>query len=336
LGTRYRSWLAAEDPPPPPVVTRAPADGASITTAKSWFKWTTKTNSFLSDYRLVVAETPDFSRPLIEISGIKQNRFALDAAQKQRLAPGHWQYWKILSRNASGETDGVRPPARFKLDPALAATANDLSNGSAEGPGGVLVKAALRGSPQAEFGQLKRESGFQSAVGPDGQPGHATELNGQNQMLIYDLEEFPDENYSMAVWVRFTQFPENHLGQIFSAWAAPLDDPLRVCINKGKLFARIEAQQGFSTKGVTIEVGRWYHLAAVKSDGQLILYVDGKVRETATAPQFIASAAKSLALGGNPNFSGNEFLAAQFADFAFCGRALTAEEVASLAEARGK
>jgi len=335
LGTRYRSWLAAENPPPPPVVTRTPADGASITTSKSWFKWTTKTNSLLSDYRLLIAETPDFARPLIEISGIKQNRFVLDADQKQRLAPGRWQYWKIISRNAHGESESVRPLARFKLDPTLAPAADDLSNGSTEGPGGVLVKAALRGSPQPEFGQLKRESGFKPAAGPDGQPGHAAELNGQNQMLIYALEEFPDENYSMAVWVRFTQLPENHLGQIFSAWAASMDDPLRVCLDKGKLFARIEAQQGFSTKGVAVEAGRWYHLATVKADGQLILYVDGKVRETATAPQFISSMAKGFALGGNPNFSGNEFLAAQFAGFAFFGRALSAQEVASLAAERG-
>src|SRR5207253_3662593 len=114
-----------------------------------------------------------------------------------------------------------------------------------------------------------------------------------------------------------------------------LDDPLRVCIDKGNLSARIEAQQGFSTKGVAIEAGRWYHVAAVKSDGQLILYLDGKVREAATAPQFIASAAKSFALGGNPNFSGNEFLAAQFAGFAFYGRALSAQEVAALIAERG-
>jgi len=217
----------------------------------------------------------------------------------------------------------------------LTPTSEDLSDARVEGPSGVLVKAALRGSSQAEFGQRKRETGFKPAVGPDGQPGHATELNGQNQMLIYALEEFPDENYSMAVWVRFTQLPENHLGQIFSAWAAALDDPLRVCIDQGKLFARIEAQQGFSTKGVAIEAGRWHHVAAVKADGQLILYVDGKSRETTTAPQFITSAAKSFALGGNPNFSGNEFLAAQFAGFAFYGRALSAQEVAALTAERG-
>ena len=32
--------------------------------------------------------------------------------------------------------------------------------------------------------------------------------------------------------------PEGHVGQIVSAWAVSMDDPLRVCVEKGKLFAR--------------------------------------------------------------------------------------------------
>jgi hypothetical protein len=39
-------------------------------------------------------------------------------------------------------------------------------------------------------------------------------------------------------------------------------------------------------------------------------------------------------LGGNPHFSGNEFLAARFADFRFYAKALSPDEVKALAGAR--
>lgn len=330
-GTRYRSWLPALHPPPPPVVTRVPADGASIPSSKSLFKWTTRTNSLLSDYRLVIAETTDFAQPVVELKDLTQNRVSIVAAKKQRLAPGRWYYWKIVARNPHGETESVRPHARFKVDPTQAATPEDLSDGNPEGPGGVLVKAALRGDPKPEFGLLKRASDFQPAAGPKAQPGQAVALNGNGQMLVYAIEEFPDENYSMAAWVRVTNFPEKRLGQIFSAWAGPMDDPLRVCVENGKLFARIEAQQGFTTPGVAIEIGRWHHVAVVKTGSQLVLYLDGKARESTAVPPFVNSAARNFALGGNPNYSENEFLAAELADFAFYGRALTAQEVAEQA-----
>ena len=330
-GTRYRSWLTAEDSPPPPVVTRTPADGATIPTAKSPFKWTTKTNSMLSEYRLVVSDMPDFSRTQIELGGITQNRCVVDETEKRKLSPGRWYYWKVISHNQHGETGDVQPTARFKVDPSLSPPPEDLSGGNAEGPGGVLLRAALHGGPKPEFGQLKRATDFKPATGPDHQPQHAVALNGQAQMLIYGIEEFPDENYSMAVWVKISALPENHPGQIFSAWAVPMDDPARICVEQGKLFARVESQQGFSTEGVAIEAGRWHHVAVVKSGSQLTLYLDGKARGSVGVPAYLNSAARSVALGGNPNYSGNESLAAEFSAFAFFNRALTEEEINALA-----
>ena len=138
----------------------------------------------------------------------------------------------------------------------------------------------------------------------------------------------------MAVWVKINALPENRTGQIFSAWAVPMDDPLRVCIEKGRLFARIEAQQGFSTEGAGIDTGRWHHIAAVKSGSRLTLYLDGKARGSVGVPAYINSVARSIALGGNPNYSGNEFLAAEFAGFDFYNRVLTLEEINATAARR--
>jgi hypothetical protein len=80
-----------------------------------------------------------------------------------------------------------------------------------------------------------------------------------------------------------------------------------------------------------MEAGRWYHVAAVKRGGTLTLFLDGKPVGSCAAPEFTTTLAKDCALGGNPHFSGNEFLAARFADFSFFARALTAEEIQGMA-----
>jgi len=46
----------------------------------------------------------------------------------------------------------------------------------------------------------------------------------------------------------------------------------------------------------------------------------------------IFTGSKAVALGGNPRFSGNEFLKAEFRDFKFYERALSEEEVKKLGE----
>ena len=48
-------------------------------------------------------------------------------------------------------------------------------------------------------------------------------------------------------------------------------------------------------------------------------------------PEVLTTSARDCALGGNPHFGGNEFLAATIADFGFWNRAFTAEAVAKLA-----
>jgi hypothetical protein len=134
--------------------------------------------------------------------------------------------------------------------------------------------------------------------------------------------------------VRFTALPSNHLGQVISAWCAPMDDPLRLCVEQGKLFARIEAGQNYSTTGVLVQPGRWYHLAAVKSGSRLTLFLDGSAVASVSVPAFLRSNARDFALGGNPHFGGNEFLQARLAEFAFYERSLSSNEVAQIAKGK--
>ena len=326
-GTRYRSWLPATRTPPAPPVTQVPADSASISTSKALFRWTKSGRDDPARYRLEIAGTNDFTRLEVEITDISSNRVVLTAAQLKPLAPERWHFWRVIASNSHGQTESIAPPARFRMEPTLPPY-EEASNQT--GPDGMLIDAPLRGEPRPKFGTLRSAVAFTAADGPDGQADPAVELDGVKGLLSYAVEEFPVEEYSVSVRVRLTAQPEGHLGQIFSAWAGPMDDPLRLCVDKGKLHARIEAGRGFSTEGVPIEVGEWRHIAAVKEGTTLTLYVDGAVRATASVPAEFHSAARDMALGGNPRYTGNEFLAARFTGFTFHARALSAREVSAL------
>ena len=150
-------------------------------------------------------------------------------------------------------------------------------------------------------------------------------------MLMYAVPAWPEEDYTVAVRVRLDEMPKGRLGQIFSAWAAAMDDPLRLVVEQGKLFARIESGGVFGTPGVPIDAGRWHHVCAVKRGETLALFLDGQPAGSCAAPRFTTTAARECALGGNPHFSGDESLTATFADFGFWERALSAEELQRLA-----
>ena len=146
-------------------------------------------------------------------------------------------------------------------------------------------------------------------------------------MLVYAVPAWPEEDFTVAVRVRIDEMPRGRVGQIFSAWTANMDDPLRLAVEDGKLFARIEAGQVFGTAGTPISTGTWHHVTAVKRGATLKLFLDGQPADSCAAPEFITTATRDCALGGNPKFTGNEFLAAAFADFGLWERALSPAEV---------
>ena len=150
---------------------------------------------------------------------------------------------------------------------------------------------------------------------------------GRDQMLLYSLPAWPEKDFTIVVRVRIDELPTGRIGQVFSAWAAGMDDPLRLVVDNGRLFARIEAGSSFSTPGAVLEPGRWRHVAAARRGATLTLFVDGQAVGSSAAPEFMTTAAHACALGGNPHFKGNEFLAATFADFELWGRGLSDEEL---------
>ncbi len=333
-GTRYRSWLPARNPPPAPVVTLEPRDGAVLPPGAARFRWRrARPDGAAIEYRVEISDSPEFERVLVSSATTKDDRIVLDAKAMESLPRAAWCFFRAISEGPSGKTAGVEPPARFRIDPALP-PASEPAPAAARAAGGVALRALLRGDARPETGELRSAGSFTPSSGPTGAERTAVALDGEKEMLVYDLDGFPWENYSVSVWVNVRRLPEGRLGQVFSAWAAPMDDPLRIVVEGGKLHARIEAGAGHSTPGIAVETGRWHHIAAVKDEDRLILYIDGKERGAANVPFSLDTAARNAALGGNPNYGGKEFLAASFAGLEVVAKALSAAEIEARARKR--
>jgi DUF1680 family protein len=283
LGTRYKSWLPATNIPPAPVVTRFPRDGATIARGTVGFRWTGSPKQNTDFYSLQIGETENFTQPILKTDDLTASQTLVQIADQ--FQPQHPYYWRVVSRNAHGTTASTGPAAVFYIDPSLPLANESLPTR----PSGDIVKATMT-------------NGI---------------LNGLNQKLTYTVGEWPEENYAIELRFKVLSFPANRIGQVFSAWAGAVDDPLRLTIDKGKLFARLEMGGSYTTEGVPVEIGKWYRVKAVKEGSKLRLFLDGKERGSCFVPQFIVTRAKDFALGGNPHYTGNEHLAAEFSEVLF-------------------
>jgi DUF1680 family protein len=316
-GTQYRSWLPTQRPPPSPAFTQRPRDGEHLRPQLTLFQWRGARGRPDLSYRLEIAGDADFSTALLVTNGLTASRTSLDLATLAPT-PGADRWWRVTSVGPNGTSLPDVPAARFTIDPDAPPQA--LPPQVKTGPDGQLVLHSLRSEAKPKFGELISPGlGTQTAEG--------AKLNGRDQMVVYAVPVWPEEDFSVVVTVRVEELPKNRIGQVFSAWAGGTDDPLRLVVDNGKLFARIESGGGSSTPGVPIQVGQWRRVAAVKRGTTLTLFVDGKPVGACAAPEFSTTAAHDFALGGNPHFSGSEFLAATFADFGFWGRALSEQEV---------
>jgi hypothetical protein len=241
-------------------------------------------------------------------------------------------YWKVVARNAAGQTESLPPAKRFRIDPALPSLAADELSEFGEGPDGLIVAADLAGDPKPLRGRLVRAEGHRAAAGPDGKPGGAIQLDGQRGGLVYALRAFPGRDFTLSLWMAYDR-KEDRLGQVVSAWDHGMDDPLRLSVAGGKLSARIEAGANYATDGIALEPATWHHVAVVKTGPRLVLYLDGKPAARMPVPEEIHSAARDFALGANPHFTGvSEHLACRVARMAFYARALTDQEIVERAK----
>ncbi len=330
-GTRHRSWLPVKEPLPPPVAARIPPDGSMVGKAGSWFHWTgpRKTNEAVAAYRLEIARADQPERALLRVEPIMGNRIKLAEPVFDQMEDGAQYTWRVTAISSRGETASVEPSARFQFRKDAPFAERPGLNFASSGPDGMIIDAPLAGSTAPVFGRFLRGNGAPTAGRKE---AGGVVLNG-GEMLVFGVEEFPTEEYSVAAWVKILEKPQGRLGQVMSGWAAGSDDPIRLVIDQGKLFARIESPgRGASTEGVEITMNEWRHVAAVKAGHVLTLFLDGRKRGETTAPAAFSTASREIALGGNPKYAGNEFLRAAFAEFKFYDRALSEPEIKKLAQ----
>jgi hypothetical protein len=325
-GTRYRSWLPAKSPPPPPVFTQMPPDAGRVPVGPVSFQWRGPRTREVS-YRVEFSPDAAFASGAYWSTNLSSTRMTLNTETVAALAKSNSSpiYWRVVSKDTNGESIADVPPAWFKIDPSAPPLV--LPAEPKLGPHGEMIVHSLRGTDAPQFGELKSAK-FSS------RDESGTEVNGRDEMLVYSAPAWPEEDFTVSVRVNIKEHPQRRIGQVFSAWAGGMDDPLRLVVDGGRLFARIEAGGGFSTPGAPVETGRWYSVAATKRGGTLALFVDGRAVGSCTAPEFTATQAQDCALGGNPHFSGNEFLAARFADFHFYAKPLSVEEIQAWSAAR--
>jgi hypothetical protein len=330
----YVTWLPADGILPPAPVTWQPADRSKVGPGAIRFVWRRPAGAAADrKHTVVIADGPDFENVVLR-SAEKTGGWMLvpqEEAKKLKLHTPY--YWKVIARNQHGQSESIPPFKQFAVDPSAPPLVGNWPYGQRESDQ-MITEASLRGDVKPACGALLEAKGWKPAPGPDGTSNGAIELDGNDSMIKYKLLTFPEADYTVSIWVSVTKFPSTNYGQVFSAWAGGMDDPLRLVVQGGKLFARIEAGAGYSTEGFPLEINTWYHVVGVKQGQKLTLYVDGKAHSTANAPLTIVSSADDFAIGGNPNYSGPEFLPAKLADLRFYARALSPDKVKQLHQSK--
>ena len=329
-GTPYAAWLPAVNAPPAPFHLVRPLPGSIVPVAPTRFEWVgfPRPGEGVA-YRLEIARDPEFTEIAAAAESLPRARAILPDAPSDAGT----YYWRVIATNAVSSRVNEGGPWSFSVDPSLPPDPTAVVRELATGPGGVLASAPLAGSGAPSYGELLAAEAIEPCEGPDGSLDGAVRFDGSASMLRYALPHWPEEDYSLAVWVRPGDCSADRLHQIFSAWRRPMDDPLRVYLRRGQLIAGWEANgQGAGTPGIDLPSGEWCHVAVVKAASQLTLYLNGSEAATVRAPAWCLSMAQDFALGGNPHYTGqNEHYAGDLADFALYARALTAEEVAEAA-----
>lgn len=325
-GTEYRSWLPAVNTPPPPFYLTEPRAAARIPAGPSKFGWTGSRRAKDRTYSLVVSPHESMKDPVVRVTGIDRPWHVV----RERLEPGRTYYWQVTATSRGGKCAAKLGPRSFTVDASL-------DNEFVDNPAllefrqdALVASSRLDGNGKPVYGHLAEARNVKAAADRHGKADGAVEFSG-NGMLRYGIPYFPEEDYTLVVWVCPTAIPAKGITQCFSAWRRPMDDPLRVTFQDGKVHARIERNGGWGTKGAPVELSTWIHIAAVKRGATLSLYIDGKLFDSTNAPKLVHSDAKDFALGANPYYSGNEYLTGRIDDFALYAKALSEEEIAAIA-----
>jgi DUF1680 family protein len=338
-GTDYAAWLPVVNADPPPPLLTSPLPDQAVAAGPVLFAWRGRYGAPVGQrtFSLIVSRDALGADVVYRVDDLAEDVHVM----REHLPPGTPYYWQVITRERQRERQRERAndggPRAFGLDPQVPNTAERDQQLYRTGPGQLLAASPLDGNGDTPFGLLESAQGVQPAADRWNRAGKALDFAGEKSGVWYRVAEFPLRDYTFHAWVRPGLLSTDRLQQVFSAWCAGGDDPLRVVLQGNRLFARIEGGQFFSTPGVTVERDRWLHITAVKAGPMLSLFVDGKRQGSVPVPEVLTTGAQGFALGANPHYTGaNECLQGTIDEFAFLARALSAEEIARLFEASNR
>ena len=198
-------------------------DGERVRPGPVQFQWRGPRRNAQISYRLEVANDGGFSNILLTTNVAIGTRQTLDLTTLNG-APGLDRWWRIITLGANGETAADVPAARFRLAPD--SPPQVVPPEVRPGPNGELIVHSLRAEARPSFGEVLSAK-FES------RNAEGVRVNGRDQMLLYSVPAWPEEDFTVAVRVSIEEMPKGRIGQIFSAWAAGMDDPLRLAVDNG-------------------------------------------------------------------------------------------------------
>ncbi|MCP4642020.1 MAG: hypothetical protein GY851_16375 [bacterium] len=322
-GTEFVGWLPSANPLPCAVPLLLPEDKAAGAPGPVLFRWGAYTGS--SDtFELVVARDPELKDVVIQHGASGSH-----AVIEEKLADDGVYYWTVRSTNENGSVTSPDGPRTLRVDSGMATA---FTAGIDDD--GLMAASALDGTGDPLFGTCDVAEGLAPAPDRNGNAGKAVAFDGKSSTLRYRLPFLPEDDYTFLAWVCPDGLPVSGIQQVFSAWHAGMDDPLRVTLAEDKVHARMEAGSGFGTKGVQLQNGQWTHVAAVKQGSSLTLYVDGKAADMVAVPERVGTRSEAIGIGYNPRHTNGERFVGRIDDFAFYARALTPDEVAAACQAK--
>jgi DUF1680 family protein len=307
-GTYYQSWLPIKNLPPVSINLLRPNSGDVVPASEVFLQWSGAGED--ARYTLTIARDAAMTDVVEKIESIEQTaHFYAPPAQKGDL------YWTVVASVPGGETTSQNGPFKFTVDPALPAA-----------EAGLILDAPLHGKSAATVGKLIVNEHARAVPGRDGKENGALYFDGEKTKLVYDIGAFPGRAFSFSAWFAPDNLAANDekWHHIFSAWCQPSDDPLRVSVQNKQITANIEILAGaFRCQGPLLKEDEWTHVAVVKEDTQLRLYVNGAVVHQATVPPELETTATTIGLGCNPNYNQLEGYQGSIADVRLYAGVLT-------------
>ena len=202
----YRSWLPAQGLRPPRPVAWRPADKTQCGAGPIRFLWRAST---IPARRRAPLHGSDRRDARIRSRGRAVRRpgassLVVPAESLAKLQPKTPYYWKLVATNGHGQSESVAPFKQFTIDPRLPPLPDAIVGRASDG---LFTGVSLQGDVRVEYGRLVEARGWKPCIGPRGNPGGAVELDGQQGMITFAIEEFPERDYTVSIWVRVTEFP---------------------------------------------------------------------------------------------------------------------------------